>query len=96
MRSLYSQPLNFYPLYFIPIFGFLSIQNEFLETFDVGSPDYREGHEDRMLQQLKEMHMRLRYMQIYYGNASILLGFATVTSVHIYQSNHQHTNTPKC
>ena len=35
MRSLYSQPLNLHPVYFIPIFGFLSIHNQFLETFDV-------------------------------------------------------------
>ena len=30
-----SQPLNLPPVYFIPIFGFLSIHNQFLETFDV-------------------------------------------------------------
>ena len=28
---------------------------------------------------------------LFYDNACILLGFVTVTSVHIYQSNHQHS-----
>ena len=33
---------------------------------------------------------------LFYDNACILLGFATVTSVHIYQSNHQHSAVQTC